>query len=224
LFLFPYKVISTKPGCGVIEVVPNTRSRDQIGKKLEGGLVEWFAFKYGSSNSLAYQEARTNFIKSMAAYAVLCFVLNVKDRHNGNILIDDAGHVVHIDFGFLFDIVPGGNIIEFEKAPFKLSNEMIAIMGNGIDWFMEYTVKAFLAVRTYTDSILTLVSLMLDTNLACFRSTTIEHLKQRLAPEKTEKQAAQHMTKQSLAAFSTLSQISIFAYDKFQKVKEGIDS
>ena len=45
-----------------------------------------------------------------------------------------------------------GNDMGFEKAPFKLSEEMINIMGGRPDaepfkYFMEQTVKAFLAAR-----------------------------------------------------------------------------
>lgn len=34
---FPYNVIATDPGCGVIECVPNSRSRDQIGRQTDSG-------------------------------------------------------------------------------------------------------------------------------------------------------------------------------------------
>ena len=40
-------------------------------------------------------------------------MLLLKDRHNGNILIDSLGRMVHIDLGFMLGHAPGG--ITFEK-------------------------------------------------------------------------------------------------------------
>ena len=82
-----------------------------------------------------------------------CFLLQAKDRHNGNILLDGAGHLVHIDFGFILEISPGGNM-RFESAAFKLSHEMTQLLDPGgarasapFRRFQELCIRGFLAVR-----------------------------------------------------------------------------
>ena len=78
--------------------------------------VRYFEIMYGEPGTDRHEAAARNFARSLASYSLLCYALDVKDRHNGNILLDDEGHVVHIDFGFLLSNSPGGNL-NFECAP-----------------------------------------------------------------------------------------------------------
>ncbi|KAK5987368.1 Phosphatidylinositol 4-kinase STT4 [Cladobotryum mycophilum] len=222
VFVFPYRVTATAPGCGVIEVLPNSISRDMLGREAVNGLYDYFVSKYGNEDSLRFQQARSNFVKSMAAYSIISFLLQFKDRHNGNIMIDDAGHILHIDFGFCFDIAPGG--IKFERAPFKLTSEMLAVMGGSTDhqsfkWFEELCIKAFLASRQYCEKLSQIVLLMMDSGLPCFKPESVQHFKDRFVLEKTEREAADFMKdliKKSYSSYST------GIYDQFQLLTNGI--
>ncbi len=67
-----------------------------MGRAKVNDLLDFFVAKYGGEDTIEFQKARLNFIQSMAAYSVVCYILQVKDRHNGNIMIDGEGHIVHI--------------------------------------------------------------------------------------------------------------------------------
>lgn len=222
LFVYPYRVTATAPGCGVIDVLPNSVSRDMLGREAVNGLYEYFTTKFGPENSIEFQKARNNLIKSLAAYSIISYILQFKDRHNGNIMYDDQGHVLHIDFGFCFDIVPGG--VKFEVAPFKLTHEMVMVLGGRSDtqafqWFEELCVKGFLACRPYMETIVRAVNPMLESGLPCFKPHTIKKLRSRFAPRKSEKEASLYMRgliKKSMESYYTKG------YDEFQRLTNGI--
>jgi phosphatidylinositol 4-kinase len=95
-------------------------------------------------------------IASPQGYSIITYLLQIKDRHNGNILIDRDGHVIHIDFGFMLSNSPGN--IGFEAAPFKLPFEYVEIMG-GVESeaFREYkrlVHEGFEAARKHSDRII----------------------------------------------------------------------
>ena len=142
IFLKTYEILATGPRCGLIEVITDAMSLDEIHKKTEGqSLYDFFVknFGKGRKKSRAFKKAQKNFIQSLVGYSLACYILQIKDRHNQNIMIDSEGHIIHIDYGFMLSNQPGKGL-KFEKAPFKLTQEFVDIM-RGI------RTKKFIAFR-----------------------------------------------------------------------------
>jgi len=105
LSLHPYQIISTGPMAGLVEFVEGTMSLDRMKKSAAHPaatrLKHYFEFAFGHSFSPAHQRAVQNFVRSLAGYSLMTYLLQVRDRHNANLLIDADGHIVHIDYGFI---------------------------------------------------------------------------------------------------------------------------
>lgn len=95
-----------------------------------GPLFDYYLLKFGrgKKKSAGFKQAQRAFCESLAGYSLLSYILAIKDRHNQNIMVDNEGHVVHIDFGFLLSNSPGKNM-QFERAPFKLTREFMDVLG-----------------------------------------------------------------------------------------------
>ena len=193
-WLNTYEIISTGNDAGLVEMVNDSVSLDQLKQKIhQASLHDFYLYHFGNgdSNSLLYKRAMNNFVTSLAGYSLVCYFLQIKDRHNGNILIDKDGHLIHIDFGFLLSNAPGKGL-KFENAPFKLSNDMVDCLG-GVEGkyfkdFRNLLHKGFKAVNKHRLKISILVEMMYcghGKNLDCFEKgqEAIDNLKMRLCPQ-----------------------------------------
>lgn len=145
-------------------------------------------------------------------------------------MVDIEGHLMHIDFGFLLSNAPGKGI-KFEQAPFKLTAEMVEVLG-GIKSkkFKEYREQmrlGFMALQEHADKIVKLVEMMFlgQNDLPCFElgEDLLKNLKQRLLPNGSrlmnEVEASRFVDKLIQESFDNWR---TRAYDKFQYCCQGI--
>lgn len=176
-----FHIMITSDNSGLVETIKDASSIHQIKKEgyannmnqkgIAYSLYDYFISEYGGLNSPRFIKARDNFMRSLAAYSVISYLLQIKDRHNGNILLDIHGHLIHIDFGFMLSNSPGS--IGVELAPFKLPQDYIDILGGlNSEHFKEFrnlVFDAFDVIRKKADRLLGLVKIMEhESTLDCF--------------------------------------------------------
>ena len=229
VWLSSYEIISTGQDCGLVEMISNSLSMDQIKQKTGLSLKQFYIEYFGGEKHKKYQKAVKNFIRSLAGYSLVCYFLQIKDRHNGNILIDSKGHLIHIDFGFMLSNAPGKGI-KFEKAPFKITDEMLELLGgiNG-DNFKEYRKKLFkgyFAIYDNFEKIQKMAEFMFigqGKYFPCFieKENALTNLKERLRPrDNMSKQQKMQYIDDLLS--KSIDNWTTTYYDKFQYYIQGI--
>lgn len=173
-----YDILSTDQNCGIVEFIPDAFSIDMIKKRMvektgrDMDLVDFYRIRFGKPTSKEYKTAINNLADSLAAYSIVCYILQIKDRHNANILINiKDGSLVHIDFGFIL----ASRLLNFEMAPFKITGDMIRLLGglegSGFKRFRTRMIEAFQALHEDNEKIIILVKLLAQSqeDLPCFK-------------------------------------------------------
>ncbi|RMX67162.1 hypothetical protein KXD40_001195 [Peronospora effusa] len=236
LWMRYYSIVCAGKDCGLLEVITDAQSLDGLKKKgtningIGTSLPKIFERACGRDpitgeyDPVRLELARANFITSMAAYSLFCYIFLVKDRHNGNIMLSTEGHVVHIDFGFVLGIAPG-NTFSLETAPFKLTPEMVEIMGaEGFDRYRQLVAQGLFALHLEASQLLSLVYLSSkDSCFPCFRGQSRARIVRRLShrlctgwSEHDVKRTAARIVDKSNGHRGTRQ------YDWFQKISNGI--
>ena len=153
-----YEIIITSRTSGLIEFMPDSISIDGLKKKTNTDLNTFYRNFFHNH----FKEAQKNFVESLSGYSLVTYLLNLKDRHNGNIMIDMKGRIIHIDFGFILGISPGN--VGFETAPFKMTKEYVNLL-DGVNsevyrYFISLLTKGFLQLRKYFDSFVKIIEVM----------------------------------------------------------------
>ena len=220
-YMNAYRVFATGQESGVIECIQKANSRHDMGTKTNEDLLHYFIRKYGHVGTEAFDTAQQNFIQSLAPYSLLCYIFQVKDRHNANIMFDKVGHVLHIDFGFIFEIAPGGG---FEMAPFKFTNEMMQLLGGSREalpfrQFEKLFIQGFLAARARYNEIEPIASLMMNAGFPCFKKDALKKLQQRFFLEKPDYELASNI---EAVIADAIGAVTTSIYDKFQHQQNNI--
>ncbi|VDB82984.1 unnamed protein product [Peniophora sp. CBMAI 1063] len=234
----PFRILITGGSSGLIETITDAVSIHSIKKaeyarRLTTGngnlghvtLLDHFKNTYGDPSSAKFARAQRNFAKSLAGYSVITYLLQIKDRHNGNILLDREGHLVHIDFGFMLANSPGN--MGFEAAPFKLPLEYVDVLGGlGGAPFAEFRRlfrEGFEAARKHCDRIVTMVELMQhDSTLPCFAAfgeQTAQLLRDRFQQKLTQSLVEEHVER---LVDTSLGSHWTRLYDSYQYYSQSI--
>ncbi|SMR49000.1 unnamed protein product [Zymoseptoria tritici ST99CH_3D1] len=203
LKLTPYRIFATSTRAGAVQFIAATPLSGILASPQYKGSILAFLRHHNppldssSSSSIlgVRKDAMDNYVKSVAGYCVVTYLLGVGDRHLDNLLLTEDGHFLHIDFGYILGRDPK------PMAPLmKLSREMIEGMGGNLpsssesqfDNFRQYCFTAYTTLRRSSSLILNLFSLMQDAGipgLAIFGDAAVRKVEERFKLDVGEEEA-----------------------------------
>jgi len=154
--------LATGPTDGFVEFVPESHTLTSIFDNYGRDIRKFLEKHNPKPKDMA--KALDTFVKSTAGYCVITYILGIGDRHLENLLLTTAGHLFHIDFGFIFGRDP-----KPWPPPMKFCKEMVEAMGGAASvHYMDFrrcAALAFSILRQHASLILNLLSLMSDANI-----------------------------------------------------------
>jgi phosphatidylinositol-4,5-bisphosphate 3-kinase len=188
-----YNVISTGDMEGMLEVVTNSATVAQIHKE-QGGSLQSFKRNslkdwIGKKSEVSIEECHNNFLLTNVAYCCATFVLGIGDRHSDNIMLKKNGELFHIDFGHFLGHFKYKMGIKRERAPFVFTNQFKNVLDSKYDDFKKKLWEAYKILRDHSDVLVTLLRILICTDIPELKEKDIEYLNQSLVLNYNTKEA-----------------------------------
>ncbi|CAG0895748.1 unnamed protein product [Cyprideis torosa] len=210
--MVPYTCLSTGRRVGIIEVVRHARTIFHI--QSLGGTTATMQFnnhqlhswiKEHNTDPRDYDKAIEAFTRSCAGYSVATFILGIGDRNPGNIMVNEAGQIFHIDFGHFLGHFKKKLGINRERVPFVLTKDFCIVITKGKSgeekdrlWgnFVQLCTDSYLKLRKHANLLITLFTMMLASEIPELQSIDdIAYLRERLAVEMEESGARDYFNR-----------------------------
>lgn len=139
-----YAVFPLNTTTGVVEMIPSSTTLYEVRK--QSSLLNFVITNnpHATAGSL-----RQRIISSSAGACLLAFTMGLGDRHLENILITEAGYVVHVDFGYVF-----GDDPKHAATPMRITQDMVDAMGGkqstAFQQFIQITQKGYADMRLHS--------------------------------------------------------------------------
>eukprot|EP00658_Telonema_sp_P-2_P037460 TRINITY_DN26949_c0_g1_i1.p1 TRINITY_DN26949_c0_g1~~TRINITY_DN26949_c0_g1_i1.p1 ORF type:complete len:824 (+),score=168.95 TRINITY_DN26949_c0_g1_i1:193-2664(+) len=159
LELITYCTLATDAAEGFIELVPNSLTLYEIQKQY-GSIIGYLTQTNGEMNA----QVLDRYLKSLAGYCVITYLLGVGDRHLENLMLSSDGRLFHIDFGYILGKRPFAG-----AAQTRITHEMIETLGGfNSQQFTEFVGRAketFNCLRKHAGLIMRLLLMMSDAGI-----------------------------------------------------------
>jgi len=165
LELITYGTLATDMAEGLIELVPSSLTLYEITKEYtnsNNSILSYLESYNPHPDDL--QQAIERYLKSLAGFCVITYLLCVGDRHLENLMLASDGRLFHIDFGYILGRKPFAN-----AAQCRITHEMIEAMGGasseGFTRFLSFAKETFNCLRKHAGLIMRLLLMMGDAGI-----------------------------------------------------------
>lgn len=161
LELITYCTLATDTAEGLVELVPGSLTLYEI-QKQHGSILNYLTQTnpHGQMNA----QVLDRYLKSLAGYCVITYLLGVGDRHLENLMLTAEGNLFHIDFGYILGRKPFAG-----AAQTRITHEMIETLGGfNSEQFGEFVGRAketFNCLRKHAGLIMRLLLMMTDAGI-----------------------------------------------------------
>jgi len=170
MHIITYNILPISNYCGFIEIVPSSVTIYHILQKKNMSILNYIIEQNKNSK---IENLKLRFIKSMAAYSVITYLLGIGDRHLDNIMIREDGTVFHIDFNYIMGLDPKPLTPKIRIIP-----EMIDAIGGlnseGYKLFVDECNKCYSILRREYKNVMNMLILITKIKPDIFNTYNLE--------------------------------------------------